>query len=263
MDFDKQAPSYDQRVGLPPAVAQKVARAVVGLPQKSSILKVLEIGAGTGEIGCEIAKLVQQYIAMDSSAGMLEQFRLRCQNQQVHATLIKADGNEQWPVEPGQVNVIFGSRALHLLNFEHLTKELKRLSQHDRVWLIIGNVKKAPESIPFLMRKKMRELLKAQGIAGRSGKKLQAQLSQFFAERGMTVKPKLQVATWQREDAPVHALDSWRSKSGLAGIDIPRGVKNQILNQVEAWAIEYFGDIHKKQPTTYHYELNAIQIHGQ
>ena len=260
MNFDKQAPTYDQRVGLPATIAEKIAKAVVGLPKDLAYLNVLEIGAGTGEIGCEIANLVQSYIAIDSSPGMLKQFRIRCEAQQRPVELLVADGNLRWAVEPGQVNLVFSSRALHLLNVDHVVKEISRLSQQHPLWLVIGKVQKPERSVPVLMKKTMRKLLKAEGIEGRSGKKHKKRLLEILKETGVKVYSDLKVVSWQKEIAPEQSLNSWRNKSGLAGTDIPEALKKQVLDQVEAWALDHFGDLQLKHPTTFTYTLDAIHF---
>lgn len=258
MNFDKQAPTYDQRAGLPPAIAEKIANAVVNVPERSARQHVLEIGAGTGEIGCEIANLVESYIAIDSSPGMLEQFRLRCQVQPKEVNLLLADGNLRWPVAPGQVNLIFSSRALHLLDIDHVVQEMMRLSTGYSLWLVIGKVQKSADSVPLLMKQTMRKLLKANGIEGRSGNKHKEILLQVLKEKGARLIPDIEVASWQKETAPIESLKAWRNKSGLAGKMISEELKDSILDQVEAWARNYFGDLHEKQPTTFTYVLDAV-----
>lgn len=258
MDFDKQAPSYDRRVGLPPMVAEKIAQAVINLPSELTHLNVLEIGAGTGEIGCEIARLVHSYVAIDNSPGMLKQFRQRCQEKKLSAKIIQADGNLHWPVEAGAVNLIFSSRALHLLNLEHIISELERLSLNAKLWLIVGKVQKAPGSIPDKMRKKMRQLLKQQGVSGRSGKRFKENLLQLLVGKGAEIRANIQVTTWEKAYAPVQSLASWRNKTGLAGVDITDETKTLILNQLEVWAKDYYGDIHQSVPVQYSYEIDCF-----
>lgn len=260
MDFEKQAPSYDHRVGLPPSVAEEIARTVIRLPKDLPLINLLEIGAGTGEIGCEIIPLVNTYTAIDNSPGMLQQFRQRCQEKKVSGTIIQADGNLSWPVQPGAINLIFSSRALHLLNFEHVTKEINRLSQNTDLWLLIGKVKKAPDSVPAIMRRTMRQFLKNQGIEGLSGKKHKEQLVQYFVEKGATSWQNIKVASWQKNYAPIQSINAWRNKSGLAGTNISPELKTLVLDQVEAWAGTYFEDIQKALPVEYTYELKAIKV---
>lgn len=258
MDFDQQAPTYDQRVGLPPTIPGKIANAILSFPKKLSHLDVLEIGAGTGEIGFEIAKHVHSYTAIDNSPGMLDQFRLRCQKKNISAKILQADANLPWPVETGAVNLIFSSRALHLLNLKHVITEIERLSINTKLWLIIGRVQKATDSVPDKMRKKMRQLLKQQGITGRSGKKFKESLLDSLAGNGAEIRTNIQVATWEAAYAPVQSLESWRNKTGLAGMDIAATLKARVLDEVEIWAKNYFGDIHQAMPVHFNYELDVV-----
>ena len=55
--FDEQAPRYDARVGLPASIGLAVAEAVVAQAGAGADVVVLELGAGTGQIGAHLARL--------------------------------------------------------------------------------------------------------------------------------------------------------------------------------------------------------------
>ncbi|HEX5499752.1 MAG TPA: hypothetical protein VFX03_11010, partial [Thermomicrobiales bacterium] len=61
-DFDEQALLYDARAGLPPAAGAAVARAVLAAADAGPADLVVEIGAGTGEIGADLARLAGRYV---------------------------------------------------------------------------------------------------------------------------------------------------------------------------------------------------------
>src|SRR4051794_21449754 len=73
--FDDQAPRYDERAGLPSDVGALVARSVVRHAGAGPGDLVVELGAGTGEIGVHLARLPIRYAGVDSSARMLREFR--------------------------------------------------------------------------------------------------------------------------------------------------------------------------------------------
>ena len=70
----QQASRYDARVGLPESVSAAVARAIVEQANAGADDLVLELGAGTGEIGVHLARLPVRYVGLDSSPAMLDLF---------------------------------------------------------------------------------------------------------------------------------------------------------------------------------------------
>ncbi|NES21767.1 MAG: methyltransferase domain-containing protein [Symploca sp. SIO3E6] len=75
--FDEQAETYDQRVGLSPKVCREIVEQVLAIAQVNPGEQVLEIGAGTGQIGQWFAQYPVQYMGCDLSPGMLEKFQQR------------------------------------------------------------------------------------------------------------------------------------------------------------------------------------------
>ena len=75
--FDQQAHAFDSRTGLTDPVAQAVAETVCSLAGTNQSGQILELGAGTGEIGVHLAARSRGYIGVDESQGMLKQFENR------------------------------------------------------------------------------------------------------------------------------------------------------------------------------------------
>src|SRR5262245_53422400 len=100
MSFDEQASSFDDRAGLPDSVAQDVAAAVLSIGGLGPADTLVEVGAGSGEIGCHFVRSVS-YVGFDVSDGMLTAFRDRLHAKSHTARLAVADGDETWPVADG------------------------------------------------------------------------------------------------------------------------------------------------------------------
>ncbi len=94
--FDEQAPRYDARVGLPESVAAAVASEIVACAGLRTDDLVLELGAGTGEIGTHLARLPVRYVGIDNSAPMLQIFRAKAR----HTARIIAPGRCRPAVAP-------------------------------------------------------------------------------------------------------------------------------------------------------------------
>ncbi len=197
--FDGQARGFDRRAGLPPAAAEAVARAVVELaaaasPEAGGLL--LDLGAGTGEIGVQLARFArdaapagarQTYLGIDLSLAMLAAFRNKLRGgagTAGRAALAAADADRPWPLRAGRVRAIFLSRAAHLLDPERLLAEASRAAHPAGALLILGRVRREPESLRATLRREMRRLLAERGIAGRSGEESRRRLLALAAERG-------------------------------------------------------------------------------
>ena len=124
--FDEQAESFDQRAGLPAGVADSIVREFLLLAQVGPGDVVLEVGAGTGQIGMALCQHPLHYVGFDVSVAMLDLFRRRCSGNTRPVSLIEADGNSPWPAGDGSVRAVFSSRTVHLLDAGHVVVEFFR-----------------------------------------------------------------------------------------------------------------------------------------
>ncbi len=78
--FDDQAVDFDRRAGLPADACRAVAEAVAETAENLAIDlpgPLLDLGAGTGEIGVQLAHGKRPYLGLDLSVPMLASFRLK------------------------------------------------------------------------------------------------------------------------------------------------------------------------------------------
>lgn len=258
--FDSQAGSFDRRAGLP-AAAGKIAAALLELAPPVAGRALLEVGAGTGEIGAHLAATGGptsglDYWGLDLSLPMLLEARRRA----LRAGWLQADANLPWPVAKGSAGLIFLSRAAHLLAPDHLVDEALRAAHPAGARLAIGRVRRAGTSLRAMLRREMRRLLAGHGIEGRAGGDAQERLIEIFTERGAIPLPTVAVATWPVIERPSDSLASWREKPGLAGTTVPAAVKDEVLHHLEAWARERFGDLEAGRAAEESYELAAVVL---
>lgn len=260
MQFDNQADSYDQRTGLGEATAQQIAAAVKSLITPYLNGTLLEIGAGTGEIGYYLQDLGLPYVGIDLSGEMLRHFRARFTDNESLPRLIQMDGNLPWPFPEEFVSVFFSSRAMHQLDHEHVLQQLVKLATPEGALLILGNTKRSPDSSKAIMRKEMHKLLNSFGLSEKSGQSNRKQLFEALEQQGCQRLPTLVAACWQAQHAPIESIQSWESVEGIAGLTIDPALKAQILAQLQLNAQKLFTDIHRVQETEEVYELNAIKL---
>lgn len=276
--YDPQAGSYDRRAGLPPEAAVRVAAAVaqaarpfVGAEPGGGVL--VEVGAGTGVIGADLARLVPRYLGLDLSFAMLRRFRAKLAGEApvrrpVH--LVQADADAPWPLPGGptaRAGALFLSRVAHLLAPEHLMTESLRVTRAQGAVLVLGGVRRDEGSVRSRMRREMRRLLaevgSGAGVEGRSRERTRRRLVEAFEARGGRAEPAVsstEAAAWERSERPAEALAAWRGKPGLAGREVPGHLQIEVLDRLEAWARSEWGDLHRAHRTTESYEITVIRL---
>jgi ubiquinone/menaquinone biosynthesis C-methylase UbiE len=257
--FDGQAPQFDRRVGLPEADCRAIAAAVLALSRAGSGDRVLEIGAGTGMIGRWLLEPAVRYVGLDLSRGMLEVFRRRPGT--ARAGLVQADGARPWPLPAGSVRVVFSSRAIHLLPLAHVVEEVLRVGARGPRGggaCLLGWVEREPESVKARMSRRMQRLVRERGFAPRTAGS--RRFLEALVSRGAEELPRTAVARWAARHTPRQSLDSWRSKAGLGGIVLPPGVQEEVLSELEAWAVETFGGLDAERPSEETYVLEGVRL---
>lgn len=260
--FDGQAAEFDRRVGLPEEHCREIAAAVLSLAGAEAGDRVVEIGAGTGMMGRWFLNHPVRYVGLDLSRGMLDVFRRRAPG----APLVQADGARRWPLPDGSVRAVFSSRAIHLLPLKHVVEELFRVGRPGAA-CVLGWVEREPESVKARMSREMQRRLRERGFPARTAgsRRVLAACRERSAAgtagtAGTADLPKTVVARWPVRHTARQSLDDWRSKEGLGGIVLPAGVQKEVLNELEAWAVEAFGGLDTALETEDAYVLEGVRV---
>jgi SAM-dependent methyltransferase len=235
--YDQQAAGFDQRTGV--MQPELIAQAIETFCPLGSQARVLEIGCGTGQIDGLLAQRFKAYVGIDLSAPMLEQFRQA--HPAEHGILLQSDGNKDWPMVGQSADIIFSSRAIHWLDAEHVVNQVYRIGNSHETLFIVGRVKRAKTCWAAKLRKQCHKLLKQQQLQPRDGQSHLATLNDLFTQRGAHVGEPCVVNQWQQQRSLQQALDDWANKPGLAGIEVPTQLKQQILSELKQWANDRFG----------------------
>jgi SAM-dependent methyltransferase len=255
--FDSQAGRFDQRAGLPPEAVQAIARALLGLAGPSSGGPgghLLELGAGTGEIGAALVAAGARYAGLDLSLGMLGRARGR-----LAGRAFQADADRPWPVRAGSVHTLFASRAAHLFDLDRLVAEALRAARPDGLF-VLGRVRRQPGSLRADLRRRMRRLLAERGFEARGGEAARDRLLEALAALGGAPRPPRVAASWPIAERAADSLAAWRGKPGLAGAPVPPELQREVLDALEAWAREAWGDLEKPRDAIESYELTAVAL---
>ena len=257
--FDCQAGLFEQRAGLPEDCCQNIAKTVLEIGEVGPGDLIVEVGTGTGQVGQWFHAPIR-YAGFDLSAGMLNQFKLRTSGNSGQRLLIQADGNVRWPIGDGAARVIFSSRAIHLLEQEHVAGEVLRVASSFGATLILGRVKRQPESVRARLANEMTERLRQHGFVGRRGERRNDRLFELCSHRGAVALEPLSVATWRTLARPRQSLDSWRSLTHLGGIPVPSSTRSDILDELEVWAEEEFGGLVQEFESEETYVLKSLRL---
>ncbi len=254
--FDDQAAAFERRAGLPAAVLASVTSAILTATGARADDVLLELGAGTGQVGAGLATGAVRYVGLDVSLPMLREFRDKSPHRSL---LVHADANVPWPIASNSVRAMFFARSLHLLSAEVVARETARVNAGG-LRVVVGGVTREDGSWRDGMRARMRDVLAREGYRGKgrgsAAKKLFEALEGFGGRRQAT----LRAASWEVRERPGDSLASWAGKSGLAGNDLPAELKARILDELGTWAADAFGSLAAERVATEHYELQVLSL---
>ena len=254
--FDGQAVFFDRRTGLPEECCRAVAQKIVEFSGSQGL--IVEVGCGTGQIG-QWVETPGRYVGFDLSLNMLREFRRRLGSKQ-SPPLIQADANATWPFADGAAVLVFSSRAVHLLEHEHVAAEIFRLASPAGATVILGRVERTPGSVKERMAQEMNERLRRRGLKGRRGRRRNRRLFESCERRGAEILEPVPVATWKTAASPRQSLDSWRSLAGLGGIPVSTETRAEVLSGLEVWAAETFGGLERVSEFEETYVLSPLRV---
>jgi Methyltransferase domain len=258
VSFDEQAATgvFDTRAGFPDGVAEQIADAVRSYSGLRPGDLILEIGAGTGLIGQWLARPPTRYVGLDRSQPMLGVFRSRTSA----AAIERADADQPWPVGDRTARAIFGSRVFPLLDREHLIREANRVAHPDGAVLVHGTIRRDHDSPKDVLRRQMRERLRAHGLEPRPAGRLLQRVFERAAAGGGTILAPRTAASWVREVRPADVLDEWRQKYSMGGVTPPAGVHAAILAELDGWVVQRYGDPTIPVSTEETYVLEGVML---
>jgi ubiquinone/menaquinone biosynthesis C-methylase UbiE len=256
--FDDQAVAFDRRAGVPSEVAADVAAAALddgAQPGEGEV--VLEIGAGTGEVGRHLARLAGRYVGVDLSAPMLEVFRSKLAGASA-AVLVRADAERHWPVRDSSVTVVFASRVAHLLTPSHVVDEARRVCRPGGRF-VVGRIERS--GAKQVLRRQRETLLADRGVPQvRSGGRRTQALLEAFADAGGVPEARRGVTSWAVTTTAREVLDSWAGMSAMGGETVPTETKGEVLTDLRRWAESHLGGLDDRQTSTETYVLESVRL---
>jgi ubiquinone/menaquinone biosynthesis C-methylase UbiE len=251
--FDEQATRYDARVGLPESAAAAVAAGIKAFAGLQAEDLVLELGAGTGEIGMHLVQLPVRYLGIDNSAEMLRLFRDKLGEQP--ASLLLADASQVWPLDDHAASVVFASRVIHLLDAKHVASETLRVCRPGG-WLMLGRVLRDGDGVKERLRRRRLELLQQAGVGPLRGREGARRVIEHCLSAGAESMERRVAAEWSGAISPAEVIAGWTSLSRMGSVAVDPVSRQEILAELQDWAGAELGDL--DQPETY-WERYAIE----
>jgi SAM-dependent methyltransferase len=258
------------------AVGQAVGQEFVRLASLTDGGYIVDVGAGTGDLGYGAIGLGLAYIGLDMSLPMLRVFGAKIARLSTertdgrssdhaaakHSLLAVADADAPWPLQADSAAIVFFSRAVHLLDQEHIVTQSLRVARSDTAFLVIGRVRRSADSVRSMLRREMQRQLRRHGIVGRKGEEASRGLATAIRAQGCLAREPEQivVAGWTVEEQPGASLAGWRSKEGLAGEPVPSDMQHTVLDELERWAEKHFGNLQAVRTAQEEYELTVIAM---
>jgi ubiquinone/menaquinone biosynthesis C-methylase UbiE len=255
--FDPQAVQYDARAGLPTAAGAAVARAIVETAEAGAADLVVELGAGTGEIGVHLCQLPVRYVGLDYSPAMLEVFRAKLD--EAPASLLVADGNARWPLSDDAVAVLFASRVIHLLDAEHVVREALRVC-HPAGLVMLGRVQRDRDGLKERLGQRRREILRAAGNAVPHGEQRTRHVVEGFMAAGGESVGRQIVAEWTGTTTAAELIAWWETLPRMGSVAVDAATRAGILDDLREWARAAVGDLERPEAYRERYALDVIRL---
>jgi len=257
--FDAQAAAFDGRAGLPADAGRAVARAVLEISAPGPDGLLVELGAGTGEVGQGLVESIR-YVGVDRSGAMLELFRAKLVSaDDARVRLSCTDANGQWPVSDGSVDVVFASRVAHLLDAEHLVAELQRVCRPG-AYFLTGRVIRDPQGVRSRLRRQRGLLLRQRGVASRDAEEATERAFGELVARGAVRVQARSVIRWTASASPREILDEWGMMGAMGGKQLSAATRAGILTEVQSWAARELGDLGEVATWEERYVLRGVRM---
>jgi len=242
--FDAEAETFDARAGLPQGAVEAVAAAVASFLPGGRAGALLDLGAGTGEIGERLSERCPTYVGLDVSRPMLDVFSRRIPGgRRTRPLLVEADAARHWPLRERSFDVVFSSRAFHRLPLGHAVGEALRACAPGGAFLL-GGIRRDPGSARGALRRRLHEEMRKRGLSPRDAEADARRALDAAVRRGGRLLESITVARWRSPRSADETLELWRSRSSLAGVELPRAARAKILGELEPWLAARDGRTH-------------------
>lgn len=252
--YDAVAATYESHRELPVGVAGTIRPSVWAAASIPEAARVLDLGAGTGRVGRAFAASGDQYVGVDVSRGMLDEFAGALRRESLPVRLVQAAG-ERLPFADGTfdvallIQVVSGERG-----GRRLLQDAIRVLRTSGV-LVVGRTVKPLDGVDARMKKRLHEILTEMGVEPDQSPKRRAGAVSWLESVSAT-QARVTAASWLSQRTPQAFLD--RHITGHNFSRMPTAVQEQAQTALRAWGTDTFGALDAEFEERYVLELQIF-----
>ncbi len=255
-NFGQVAHEFERHRSFPPDVIEKI-RETVCQQVSSRKGKLLDFGAGTGRLGRSFVSAGEEYVAVDRSFEMLQQFgRASRSMNSPSPCLVQAEGG-QLPFPSG---VFCGALLFHVFSasgqWRDLLAEVRRVLDSEGV-LMLGQRLGPADGLDAQLREQLRIILADMDIQmpvrGMAKAEAQTWLESFARSHKQVV-----AASWGSDYSPRDFLR--RHPTGAWFSALTPDAQRESLRRLTDWAVNRFRSLDATVVEEYRFELDVFQF---
>ena len=252
--YDSVAHSFDLHRPLPEHVPSAIRTAVLDAVTASRP-RLLDIGGGTGRIGRAFVAANDDYVAVDLSLGMLQEFARWCAQAGFGPVLLQADGR-RLPFREHAFDAVLLIQVVGAAEgWQALVKEARHVLRRAGT-LVIGRAVTPESGIDAQMKQRLATVLRDLGVPSHQ-KKSRAVLQRALETEALTTTRTL-AATWDAERSPGMFLS--RQRTGVRFSRLPPAVQATALGNLSEWAVARFGSLDATFSEQHAFELHMYKF---
>jgi ubiquinone/menaquinone biosynthesis C-methylase UbiE len=249
--YDVVAPSFDRHRAMPDGVPEAIRAAILQAVHVPSP-RLLDLGAGSGRIGAPFVAAGDDYVGVDLSAGMLDEFAARSANR---ARLVQADG-AGLPFRDGTFDAVLLVQVFGgLRSWRKFIAEARRVLRPDGA-LILGRTEMPPGGVDARMKDRLAAILKELD-AGQDRANARDEIEQSLAADARR-HDSVTAAAWTATRTPRGFIE--RHGSGARFSQLAAPVKAQAMRELSAWAMATFGSLDRVFSEPHSFELQVFRF---
>ena len=253
--YDSVAASFDQHRPLPEHVPPAIRAAILDALYTASRPRLLDVGGGTGRIGRAFVAANDDYVAVDLSLGMLDEFARWCDRAGYRPALLQADG-QRLPFRDDAFDAVLLIQVVGAAEgWRALAKEARRVLRPAGS-LVIGRAVAPKSGVDAQMKHRLATALQDLGVPSHQTKS-RAVLQRSLETEALTSTRAL-AATWVAERSPGMFLS--RQKTGARFSRLPPAVQATALRNLSEWAVARFGSLDAAFSEQHAFELHMYKF---
>jgi ubiquinone/menaquinone biosynthesis C-methylase UbiE len=252
--YDATAPSFDRHRALPEGVAESIRATILGALEQSRP-RLLDLGAGTGRVGLPFVAAGDDYVGVDLSFGMLDEFVRRANLEGRHPRLAQADGRAL-PFAAAAFDAVMLIQVFGgMREWRAVLAEARRVVRPAGA-LILGRSVAPAKGVDAAMKQRLSLILGEMAVAARASNTREE--AERLLEAEAAESRRILAADWTTERTPRGFLE--RHRTGARFSKLPEPVKDEALQKLAAWAAETFGSLDSVSAERHQFELKIFRF---